>query len=89
MDKVAVLKEIQDECRDIFAKKNKDYGDSFETHGIIGVLIRISDKISRATNITKNSVTLVSDETLRDTLLDLHNYAALGIMVIDASNPKL
>ena len=88
MDKVVVLKEIQDECRDIFAKKNKDYGDSFETHGIIGVLIRISDKISRATNITKNGVTLVSDETLRDTLLDLHNYAALGIMVLDSNKSK-
>ena len=83
MSKVEELRKIQDECRDLFERKNKDYGDAFEKYGTIGVLIRISDKISRAVSITNNGVTLVSDEKLRDTLLDLHNYSAMGIMLID------
>ncbi len=61
-----------------YFKKNKDYGDTFEQFRTIGILIRISDKISRAVNITKNEVTLIDDEKLRDTLIDLHNYAVMG-----------
>ena len=34
-------------------------------------------------SITKNGVTLVDNESIRDTLIDLHNYAAMGIMLID------
>jgi hypothetical protein len=45
-------------------------------------LIRIEDKIRRALNIQKNNVTMV-DESIRDTLIDLHNYAARGIMLLD------
>jgi hypothetical protein len=33
--------------------------------------------------ITKNGVNLVQDERIRDTLLDLHNYAAMALMLID------
>ena len=45
--------------------------------------MRIQDKIKRSMSITKNGVTLVDDESIRDTLIDLHNYAAMGIMLID------
>jgi hypothetical protein len=86
MSKVEELRKIQDECRDLFERKNTDYGDAFQKYGTIGVLIRVSDKISRAVSITNNGVTLVSDEKLRDTLLDLHNYSAMGIMLIDKKN---
>ena len=84
MDRVAQLERIQTECKNVFAKKNRDYGDSFARHGTVGVLVRISDKLNRFTNITKNGLEInVSDETLRDTLLDLHNYAAMGIMTLE------
>jgi hypothetical protein len=36
MDRVEVLKEIQDECREVFRKKNKDYGDAFAKYGTVG-----------------------------------------------------
>ena len=88
MSKVEELRKIQDECRDLFERKNTDYGDAFQKYGTIGVLIRVSDKISRAVSITNNGVTLVSDEKLRDTLLDLHNYSAMGIMLIDKKKLK-
>ena len=82
VDRVSQLKRIQSEALELFARKNADYGDAFATFGIIGVLVRIEDKIKRALNIQKNQVTLV-DETLRDTLLDLHNYAAMALMLQD------
>ena len=75
--------QIQNEAIQIFIKKNIDYGDVFSIYGPIGVLIRIGDKIQRLTNISKNEVSLVYDETLKDTLLDLHNYAAMAIMLLN------
>ena len=67
----------------MFKKKNKDYGDAFAKFGVIGILMRIEDKIQRSLSITKNGVNMVNDESIRDTLMDLHNYAAMGVMLLD------
>jgi len=80
-DRVEQLKQIQSSALELFKKKNADYGDAFAKFGIIGVLMRIEDKIQRALSISKSGVNLVDDEGLKDTLLDLHNYAAMALMV--------
>ena len=77
------MKEIQNKALELFTKKNIDYGDAFAKYGIVGVLVRMDDKIQRGINITKNKISLVEDESIRDTLLDLHNYAAMAIMLFD------
>jgi hypothetical protein len=81
-DRVEQMKNIHHEALELFTRKNADYGDAFAKFGVIGILIRIEDKIQRALSITKNGVTLVDDESLRDTLLDLHNYAAMALMTL-------
>ena len=81
--RVDQLTRIQDEARELFRKKNADYGDAFSTYGSIGVLVRLGDKIKRLQSISSKKITLIDDEKLRDTLLDLHNYAAMAIMLID------
>ena len=81
MDRVEQLKKIQSEALALFEKKNADYGDAFATFGIIGVLMRIQDKISRALSITDKGVNLVDDEGIKDTMIDLHNYAAMALML--------
>jgi hypothetical protein len=43
----------------------------------------MGDKIKRLQNISKTQVQLVNDEQLRDTLIDLHNYSAMAIMLLD------
>ena len=82
MDRVEQLREIQQNALELFRKKNKDYGDAFAKFGVIGVLMRIEDKLQRAISITKNQIHLVNDESLEDTLIDLHNYAAMALMLI-------
>ena len=82
-DRVKQMDIIQLEARELFSKKNKDYGDAFATYGPVGVLVRIGDKIQRLQSITKSGITLVEDEKIRDTLIDLHNYAAMAIMLMD------
>lgn len=74
---------IQDEAFQLFVKKNTDYGDAFAKYGVIGVLMRIEDKLQRSMSITKNGVNLIHDEGIRDTLIDLHNYAAMALMLLD------
>ena len=74
---------VQTEGLALFEKKNIDYGDAFAKFGLIGILMRIEDKIQRSLSITKSGVNLVDDEKIRDTLIDLHNYAAMGIMLLD------
>lgn len=86
MSRVDELTKIQLEAKELFKKKNKDYGDAFATYGPIGVIVRIGDKIQRLLSIEKSGITLVNDEGLRDTLIDLHNYSAMAIMLIDESN---
>ena len=81
--RVSQLKKVQDEGRQLFELKNRDYGDAFSTYGPIGVLIRIGDKIQRLASISKSSIVLVNDEKMRDSLIDLHNYSAMAIMLID------
>ena len=83
LKQVDYMLKVHNESLEIFTRKNIDYGDAFAIYGPIGVLIRIGDKIQRLTNITNNGITLVNDETLKDTLLDLHNYAAMAIMLLN------
>jgi len=82
-NRVHQMKTIQAEALELFKKKNIDYGDAFAIYGIIGVLIRINEKVQRAMSITNNEITLLNNECLRDTLIDLHNYSAMSLMLID------
>ena len=76
MDRVAQYKVIQKEALELFTRKNKDYGDAFANYGPVGVIVRLS-------SVTKNQVSLVKNESIRDTLIDLHNYSAMAIMLMD------
>jgi hypothetical protein len=43
----------------------------------------MGDKIQRLLSVSNKGIALVDNESLRDTLIDLHNYAAMGIMLLD------
>jgi hypothetical protein len=81
--RVEQMKAVQAEALALFTRKNADYGDAFAKYGVIGVLMRIEDKLQRSMSITKSGVNLVADEGIRDTLIDLHNYAAMALMLMD------
>ena len=83
MNRVTQLKTVQNEAADLFKKKNKDYGDAFASYGPVGVIVRIGDKINRLSSVTNQGINLVKTESIRDTLIDLHNYSAMAIMLMD------
>ena len=80
---VASLQSVQQECLELFRRKNADYGNAFAEYGTIGVLVRMGDKIKRAMTITNNGINVVNGEGLRDTLVDLCNYSAMAVMLMD------
>lgn len=76
------------ELNDLYCKKNKDYGDAFhETfmeEGMAAPRIRIGDKFRRLKQLTKpNAQQHVKDESIRDTLIDLANYAIMTILELE------
>lgn len=83
INRVEQMKKVQKEGLELFEKKNKDYGDAFAKYGTVGVLIRMEDKLQRSISISNSGINLVDSESMRDTLLDLHNYAAMALMLMD------
>lgn len=78
---------ILQELSTMYAKKNADYGDSFHKtfleEGMTMPRIRLSDKLERFKRLTKTGNQEVKDESIRDTLLDLANYAIMTVMELD------
>jgi hypothetical protein len=87
-NRVLQMAKVQKEGIELFEKKNADYGDAFANYGPVGVIVRLGDKIQRLSSVSKNGVILVNNESLRDTLIDLHNYAAMAIMLMDEKPEK-
>jgi hypothetical protein len=43
----------------------------------------LSKGVKRLQTIEKNKINLVEEESVRDTLIDLFNYSAMAIMLMD------
>lgn len=85
--RVNAFEDVTTELRNIYDAKNRDYGnsfsESFREEGMAMVRIRIGDKFNRLKNLTRGAQQRVKDESVRDTLLDLANYAIMTIMELD------
>lgn len=87
LDNVKIHEDICKELTETYKKKNADYGNSFENsldkHGLIAGIVRMDDKMSRLISLNSKNKQLVLDESLRDTLMDLANYAIMSVMWLD------
>lgn len=76
---------------DLYAKKNHDYGDSFhqtfQEEGYAMARIRLADKFNRFKTLSRGERSEVGDESMRDTLLDLANYAIMTVLEMDEITP--
>ncbi len=77
---------VSHEAYQLFLKKNADYGDSFSRCGVSGIMVRLLDKLSRAVVVSRNAVE-IRTESLRDSLLDISNYALMGVVLLDGAEP--
>ena len=81
LNRVEQMKEVQQEALNLF--KQCRLWRFFATFGPIGVIVRMPDKINRLISVSNTNINCVKDESLRDTLIDLHNYSAMAIMLMD------
>jgi len=76
--------DITDELLDILYKKHQDYGPLNIAHApggaLNGLRVRMHDKLARLNHLVDNGDT-PNYETIEDTLIDLANYAIIGLMV--------
>ena len=83
---------ICEKLNEIYINKNHDYGDSFgETFrklGIVSAVTRITDKTNRLQSLCKKEQK-VNDESIRDTLMDLANYAIMTIIELDEEQERV
>lgn len=72
--------------------KNLDYATAedpfrnFRRHGLLGMLVRMDDKMARLQSFIENGTLAVKDESVEDCLVDLVNYSVLFAGYIQDSN---
>lgn len=72
--------------QDTLCAKQHDYGhENINAFGIIGVTVRLSDKIARYNNLVGKASNKVSGETILDTLVDMVGYGVISMMLEDGS----
>lgn len=70
----------KEHCLNVLVKKQKDYGpENIRRFGRQGLLVRIHDKVARLENLEATGRS-PQNEAIEDTLLDITNYCAIGIM---------
>jgi len=87
----SAVREVFDEARELLLRKHRDYG----PHNIgrspggplNGLRVRMWDKLARINNLIDKGAE-PENESLRDSFMDLMNYAAIGLLVIDGRWPE-
>lgn len=82
--------EIFFDARNILLSKHHDYGPTNIANApggaLNGLRVRIHDKTARINNLIDSNKN-AQHESLRDSFLDLMNYAAIALLVIDGNWP--
>jgi hypothetical protein len=84
------LSEIFSEAEVLLLKKHRDYGPTNISRApggaINGLRVRMHDKTARINHLVDNGATH-ENESLRDSFIDLLNYSAIALMVLDNKWP--
>jgi hypothetical protein len=83
---------VFDTAGTLLLRKHKDYGPLNVARSpggpLNGLRVRMWDKVARINNLLDSGVK-PSNESLRDSFVDLLNYSAIAIMVLDRNWPEL
>ncbi len=86
--------ELSEEARLLMEKKNHDYASpqdpyrNFRLYGILGVLVRLGDKQARLMSFVEQQTLKVGDESIRDTVKDIINYAVIFLGMLEESQKR-
>jgi hypothetical protein len=83
---------VLDNAGNLLISKNHDYGPKSIAHSpggaLNGLRVRMHDKMARLNHLLDSNLS-PAHESIRDTLVDLLNYSAIAIMVLDKKWPEL
>jgi len=89
---VADVWRVLDGAGNLLIRKHKDYGPKNIAHSpggaLNGLRVRMHDKIARINHLVDSRVA-PSNESLRDSFIDLLNYSAIAILVLENKWPEL
>lgn len=75
--------ELTTSAKELMVAKNHDYAGTsdpfrnFRRFGLLGILVRLGDKLARLESFVENGELKVKDESVLDTVLDAINYSIL------------
>lgn len=82
---------VFDDAGNLLIKKHKDYGPSNISNApggaLNGLRVRMHDKTARINHLIDNN-SAPQNESLKDSFIDLLNYSAIAIMVLEGNWPK-
>lgn len=88
---VDTVRDLLDEAGDLLLRKQMDYGPTNISRApggpLNGLRVRMHDKIARINNLLDKGVD-PQNESLRDSFIDLLNYSAIAIMVLENKWPN-
>lgn len=86
------FKDVVKGMLETYVRKNHDYGNSFDKSldkfGLVASVVRIGDKMNRIESLVQKKA-MIQDESIRDTLLDMANYAIMTVMWMDNQDKVL
>jgi hypothetical protein len=89
---IADVWRVLDGAGNLLIRKHKDYGPKNIAHSpggaLNGLRVRMHDKIARINHLVDSRVA-PSNESLRDSFVDLLNYSAIAILVLENKWPEL
>ena len=90
--KVNTFEDITIGLRNLYEAKNRDYNDSFGQSfakwGLPMSCIRLGDKLNRLESFAQGKDMQVKDESVKDTLRDLANYAIMTLIELELADKK-
>ena len=90
-DFIDTVRELLDEAGNLLLRKQMDYGPTNISRApggpLNGLRVRMHDKIARINNLLDKGVD-PQNESLRDSFIDLLNYSAIAIMVLEKKWPN-
>jgi hypothetical protein len=83
--------DVLDSAGNLLLRKHKDYGPTNISRSpggpLNGLRVRMHDKTARINHLIDSGAT-PENESLRDSFIDLLNYSAIALMVIDGNWPN-
>ena len=73
---------------EVFREKNEQYGNAFEVYGVLGVVCELLGAVARLPQLVLWQVDHGRSNrgSLLDILMDIHNFANMAILMIEADN---